>query len=85
MANLKDLESNANYSFVKGDICDRNLVDKTMEGADMVAHFAAETHVDRSILDPDAFLKTNINGTYTLLEAARKFDLERYSWIFPFL
>jgi len=72
--NLKDVEHNKNYKFVKGDICDAELVNKLMkdENIDTIVHFAADSHVDRSILDPSPFIKTNIVGTYTLLEAARK-------------
>lgn len=75
--NLKDLEQNPNYRFVHGDICDRALVDVLFrdEAPDTVVHFAAESHVDRSITGPDAFIQTNIHGTFTLLEAAR------HSWL----
>ena len=69
--NLKELESNANYSFVKGDICDQALVNDLMKGVDLIVHFAAETHVDRSIADASVFLKTNVLGTQALLEAAK--------------
>lgn len=71
LENLKDIESNPNYQFVKGDICDAKLVDELIKGVDAIIHFAAETHVDRSIMDAGVFLKTNILGTHTLLEAAR--------------
>lgn len=72
--NLKDVEDNDNYKFVKGDICDKKLVDKLFidETFDALVNFAAETHVDRSILEPDAFLKTDIFGTFNLLEAMKK-------------
>lgn len=71
--NLKDLEGNSNYRFVHGDICDAPLVRKLMrDGVDKVVHFAAESHVDRSIDDPTVFLNTNILGTYTLLQAAKE-------------
>lgn len=69
---LKDIANNPNYTFVKGDILDKKLVDKLVGQADTVVHFAAESHVDRSILGPEAFIETNIKGTFTLLEAARK-------------
>jgi dTDP-glucose 4,6-dehydratase len=75
---LKDIELNANYSFIKGDITDASLVDEVMKGVDLVVHFAAESHVDRSILDPMTFVKTNVLGTGTLLEAARKHKVSRY-------
>ena len=80
LENLKDIENNINYKFVKGDICDVGLVNNLMkdENIDMVVHFAAESHVDRSILDPSPFIKTNIVGTYTLLEAALKNKIKRF-------
>lgn len=73
-ANLKDVESNPNYIFVQGDICDRTLVDSLFVTHNFygVIHFAAESHVDNSISGPEAFIKTNVNGTFTLLDAARK-------------
>lgn len=67
---LKDITSN-NYTFIKGDIRDAKVVAEAMEGVDIIVHFAAESHVDRSILGPAAFVETNINGTFVLLEAAR--------------
>ena len=72
LASLKDVEKNPNYTFVKGDILDKKLVDGLVGQCDIVVHFAAESHVDRSILGPEAFIETNIKGTFTLLEAARK-------------
>ena len=73
-ANLTDLEHDPRYRFVHGDICDRALLDTifTKEQIDTVVHFAAESHVDRSICGPGEFIQTNIVGTFTLLEAARK-------------
>ncbi len=73
LENLKDVEQHPNYTFVQGDICDRTLVDTLFdkEGIDTVVHFAAESHVDRSITGPEAFIKTNVNGTFTLLDVAR--------------
>jgi dTDP-glucose 4,6-dehydratase len=70
---LKELEGLENFRFVQGDICDRALVDNLLEeeAIDTVAHFAAESHVDRSILGPDAFVRTNVVGTFTLLESFR--------------
>lgn len=76
--NLKDIEKNKNYSFVKGDICDAKIVDKIVEGKDVVLNFAAETHVDRSIDDPKSFIRTDIDGTHTLLEAAKKHNIKRF-------
>lgn len=72
--NLASLESNPNLMFVQGDICDRTLIDNLLESEDVdtVAHFAAESHVDRSILGPGAFVQTNVVGTFTLLEAFRQ-------------
>ncbi len=74
LENLKDIENDPRYKFVKGDICDKDAVEKVLQEneIDTVVHFAAESHVDRSILEPDAFIKTNIVGTFTLLEAAKK-------------
>jgi dTDP-glucose 4,6-dehydratase len=71
--NFKQLEGKSNFRFVHGDICDEQLVNQLMreEGIDTVAHFAAESHVDRSIDGPDAFIKTNILGTHVLLKAAK--------------
>ena len=77
--NLRDLEDNPRYSFVRGDICDMPLVDKVVEEEqiDLILNFAAETHVDRSILEPGSFIQTDIYGTYVLVEATKKFGLER--------
>ena len=71
LENLKDVENNSNYTFVKGDILDTKLVNKLVREADIIIHFAAESHVDRSILGPEAFIETNIKGTFVILEAAR--------------
>lgn len=78
--NLKDAENNPNYSFVRGDICDQNLVDRLMQEQqiDHIAHFAAETHVDRSITDGSAFVRTNLLGTYTLLDSALRHGIDRF-------
>lgn len=75
--NLDHLSGSDRHHFVKGDICNRELVDDLLQRytIDTIVHFAAETHVDRSILGPAAFVQTNIVGTFTLLEAARKFWL----------
>ncbi len=72
--NLAEFEKDPRYRFVCGDICDAELVARlfTEEGIDTVVHFAAESHVDRSISGPAEFIRTNIQGTFTLLEAARK-------------
>jgi dTDP-glucose 4,6-dehydratase len=78
--NLKDCDTSPRYTFVRGDICDRALVNAVMENqaVDTVVHFAAESHVDRSIADASAFIKTNVLGTYTLLEAARHHAVRRF-------
>ena len=75
--NLKNLPFPERHIFIKGDICDRSLVDQLFDAhkIDTVVHFAAETHVDRSIHSPEIFLRTNVEGTFTLLEAARRFWL----------
>ncbi len=78
LENLRDVEGNPRYRFVKGDVCDAVLVRDVMRGIDAVAHFAAETHVDRSNLGADDFLRTNVTGTFTLLEAARELRLARF-------
>lgn len=70
-ANLKDVEGDPRYRFIKGDICDEAAVADAIQGCDSVVNFAAETHVDRSIMDPMAFLRTDITGTFTLLEVVR--------------
>jgi len=70
LENLKEVESNPNYKFVKGDICDKELVMDITKGMDLIVHFAAESHVDNSIEGPEVFVKTNVMGTQNLLEAA---------------
>ncbi len=76
--NLKDIENRQGYRFVKGDICDAEIVDPLVEEADFVINFAAESHVDRSIGAPDDFIKTDIYGTFVLLEAARKYGVKKF-------
>ena len=71
LENLKSVERNPNYKFVKGDIRDASQVNELVKNCDTIVHFAAESHVDRSILGPEAFVETNIRGTFVLLEAAR--------------
>jgi dTDP-glucose 4,6-dehydratase len=75
LENLKGLPDESRYAFVKGDICDFELVGKLLREheIDTIVHFAAESHVDRSILGPGPFVQTNVTGTFTLLEAARQF------------
>ena len=71
LENLKDIEHHPRYTFVEGSICDARLTAKLVAQVDSIVHFAAESHVDRSITDPRAFIDTNVIGTHTLLEAAR--------------
>lgn len=77
LENLKSVEQNSNYTFVHADICDSEAVIKAMDGVDIVVHFAAESHVDRSIMEPAAFVKTNVIGTQILLDAALKASVKR--------
>jgi len=77
--NLRHVESQPGYRFVKGDICDDRLIDGLLgKQVDAVVHFAAESHVDRSIADAREFIRTNVQGTYTLLEASRRRNLQRF-------
>lgn len=78
LENLKSIEKNPNYSFIRGDICDPEAVVNAMDGVDTVIHFAAESHVDRSIMDPSAFVKTNVLGTQVLLDGALKTKIKRF-------
>lgn len=78
LENLKDIEKDPRYKFVKGDICDKKLVEKIVKECDAIVNFAAESHVDRSIKDPTEFMRTNISGTQVLLNAAKKFGLKHY-------
>lgn len=81
--NLLPVQNNSRYSFVHGDICHRDGVESAVKThqIDTIVNFAAETHVDRSIMNPDAFIQTSVYGTYTLLEVARSMGLERYHQI----
>jgi dTDP-glucose 4,6-dehydratase len=81
--NLLDVQHDSRYSFVKGDICDGAAVTDALKAhnIDTIVNFAAETHVDRSIMDPDAFIQTDVYGAYVLLEAAKSLGLERYHQI----
>ncbi len=81
--NLLQVSDDPRYHFVKGDICDAETVADSIEKykIDTIVNFAAETHVDRSILNPDAFIQTSVYGTYVLLETTRKYDLERFHQI----
>ena len=71
LENLQDIEDNKNYEFVKGDICDQKLVDKLVKKVDLIIHFAAESHVDRSVTGSEDFVRTNVEGTRVLLDAAK--------------
>lgn len=81
LENLSDIEKNPNYTFLRGDICDASIVSQAMDGVDVVVHFAAESHVDRSILDPTAFVETNVKGTLVLLQEAHKRQIKRFHHI----
>jgi dTDP-glucose 4,6-dehydratase len=78
LENLRDVERNRNYKFYLGDIADARLVSRLVKGCDVILNFAAETHVDRSIRDPASFIRTNVFGTYTLLEAAKRFGTKLF-------
>ena len=76
--NLRDIENKPGYRFIKGDICDKDLVLNLMKDVDIVVNFAAESHVDRSIGAPDEFIMTDVYGTFSLLEASRTYPIERF-------
>ncbi len=76
--NLDDIKDNANYKFVYGNICDRNLVRELMSEVDCVVNFAAESHVDNSIKHPEIFIETNVQGTLNLLQAAKELGVDRF-------
>ena len=80
LKNLEDVEDNQHYHFVKGDICDRTLVESTAREyeVDVIINFAAESHVDRSILGPSVFVETNVSGTNVMLEVAKDEGMERF-------
>ena len=78
LANLHAIAHHPGYQFVKGDICDRIAAEAAMRGCDAVIHFAAESHVDRSIYEPAPVIQTNVTGTFTLLEVARKLAVSRF-------
>ena len=81
LANLEPVEDDPNYSFVRGDICDAPAVELAMQGCDAVVHFAAESHVDRSIYEPAPAIETNVTGTFTLLHVARNLRVDRFAHI----
>jgi len=76
--NLKDVESDNRHRFIKGDICDAEIVNPLVREADIIINFAAESHVDRSIGQPDDFIRTDVYGTFVLLEAVREFGAEKF-------
>lgn len=79
LENLKSIENNPNHSFIKADITDAQAIDQLMQqGIDVVVNFAAESHVDRSILEPEVFVKTNVLGTQVLLDAAKKYNVTKF-------
>ena len=78
LANLESVVTNPRYQFVKGDICDAAAVEAAMAGCDAIIHFAAESHVDRSIYEPAASIETNVKGTFILLQVARKLNVARF-------
>src|SRR5579862_7218747 len=78
LANLESVADNPSYSFIRGSICDATAVEEAMNGCDAVVHFAAESHVDRSIYEPSAAIETNVTGTFVMLQVARKLDIERF-------
>ncbi|WP_295593133.1 dTDP-glucose 4,6-dehydratase [uncultured Methanobrevibacter sp.] len=78
LENLKDIEDMDNYTFVKGNITDKDLVNDLVVKSDYVINFAAESHVDRSITDPEIFIKSNVLGTHVLLNAAKEFGVKKY-------
>jgi dTDP-glucose 4,6-dehydratase len=78
LANLQSVADNSSYHFTKGDICDAQAAESAMRSCDAVVHFAAESHVDRSIYEPAPVVQTNVTGTFTLLEVARKVGVSRF-------
>ena len=77
-ANLADLANDSRYTFVQGDVCDAKVVRDVIRGVDAVVNFAAESHVDRSLMEPDAFLRTDVFGVFTLLEAVKELKIARF-------
>ena len=78
LANLKAIENDPNYRFVRGDICDATAAEEAMRGCEVVVHFAAESHVDRSIYEPAPVIDTNVTGTFILLQVARSVKVEKF-------
>src|ERR1700683_1441962 len=78
LANLESVARNPQYTFIKGDICDADAVEAAMDGCQTVVHFAAESHVDRSIYEPAPVIQTNVTGTFVLLQIARKLNIKKF-------
>ena len=78
MSNLEIAKLSSNFEFIQGDICDVKIVNEVVQRVDAVINFAAESHVDRSILSSEAFVRTNIVGTQVLLDAAKRFNTKRF-------
>lgn len=78
LKNLSDVENNPNYTFVKGDICDKNLVKNLISNVDCIVNFAAESHVDNSIKNPEVFIETNVKGTLNLLQVANEIGIKKF-------
>ena len=81
LSSTRDFEGNSNYKFVKGDICNSELVDKVVSEVETIIHFAAESHVDRSVIGPSEFIKTNVLGTQVLLDASLKHKIKHFHLI----
>lgn len=81
LSSTKDFQDNPNYQFIQGDICDARAVNEAIEGCDIIVHFAAESHVDRSIEGPQVFVMTNVVGTQVLLDGALKHKVKRFHFI----
>ena len=81
LTSTKDFSENKNYKFIKGDICNPEIVDEAVSEVDTIVHFAAETHVDRSIIGPQIFLQTNVIGTQILLDAALENKVKRFHYV----
>ena len=78
LANLNSISRDSGYRFIRGDICDTKALEAAIDGCEAVVHFAAESHVDRSIYGPSAAIQTNVTGTFVLLEAARRLKIQRF-------
>ncbi len=81
LSSTKDFADNSRYTFIKGDVCKSSIVDAALKGVDGVVHFAAESHVDRSVVGPSTFVKTNVLGTQVLLDMALKHEVKRFHYV----